>query len=95
MITFYYHTDKNCRKGCHPVSELKTYRNKKYLRHRFSIDEPGAWFDDEWNCHVDGTDHPCGSKEEAIAIAANYFCYGQYQVVDTEIPMNGTEIPLM
>lgn len=32
----------------------------------FLIDEPGAWWDDKWNCHVDGQDFPCDTRDEAI-----------------------------
>lgn len=40
---------------------------KQVLDMEFCIDEPGTWFDDEYNCHVDGCDHPCKTLEEAIS----------------------------
>lgn len=65
------HSDRGCRKGCHPVSITRTdRRGRKSSAHYFSVDEPGAWFDDSWNCHVDGCDHPCGSLQEAVATGA-------------------------
>lgn len=70
MRTLEYHSDQGCRKGCHPVSAIETYRGKETRQRCFSVDEPGAWFDDRWNCHVDGCDHPCDSREEAIRIGA-------------------------
>ena len=63
---FIVKNDAGCRKGCHPVYCLYAYRHKIEERQWFSIDEPGAWFEDEWNCHVDGTDYECASRDEAI-----------------------------
>ena len=40
---------------------------KQVLDLEFSIDEPGTWFDDEYNCHVDGCDHACKTLHEAIS----------------------------
>lgn len=62
-----YHTDKGCRKGCHPVT-YKVDEGKKTEReiHICSIDEPGAWWEDKWNCHVDGTDKAFSSRWTAI-----------------------------
>lgn len=28
------------------------------------FDPPGTWYDDKWNVHYDGCDHPCASLEE-------------------------------
>lgn len=70
MRTLEYHSDQGCRKGCHPVSIAETCRGKETRRHYFSVDEPGAWFDDSWNCHVDGCDHRCASREEAVRLGA-------------------------
>lgn len=61
-----YHTDQGCRKGCHPVSIRTGKGRKTEKRLYFSVDEPGAWFEREWNCHVDGCDYPCESRREAI-----------------------------
>ena len=67
MRTLEYHTDEGCRKGCHPVSVTYPTRFGGFVRRQvFSVDEPGAWFDNRWNCHADGCDHPCDSREEAI-----------------------------
>lgn len=70
MRTLEYHSDKGCRKGCHPVSIIGRHRGKITQDHYFSVDEPGAWFDERWNCHVDGCDYPCNSRDEAIRIGA-------------------------
>ena len=67
MRVLEYHSDDGCRPGCHPVTLLSDDRKGRPLRrHCFSVDEPGAWFDDAWNCHADGTDHRCASREEAV-----------------------------
>lgn len=66
-MDIYYHTDENCRKGCHVVSEKTRGRGGQIVNvHLFSIDEPGAWWDDCWNVHVDGCDYKADSKLEAI-----------------------------
>ena len=64
--TLIYKSDTGCRKGCHPVNIVTTYRGKRKEEHYFSVDEPGAWFEDKWNCHADGMDFPCDTREEAI-----------------------------
>lgn len=51
---YIYKSDDGCRKGCHLVYRLYPYRQKIEERQWFSIDEPGAWFEDKWNCHVNG-----------------------------------------
>lgn len=66
MRTLVYKSDAGCRKGCHPVNILRVYRGKIEEDHYFSVDEPGAWWEEEWNCHVDGCDYPCNSRQEAI-----------------------------
>jgi len=67
-MNVYFHTDENCRKGCHVVSEpcRKGHTGKQTLLHLFSVDEPGAWWDSCWNVHVDGCDYAVNSKDEAI-----------------------------
>lgn len=72
MRTLIYKSDAGHRKGCHPVHIVtKTRNGKQKTEHYFSVDEPGAWFDNEWNCHVDGCDYPCKSMEEAILKGAD------------------------
>lgn len=71
MRKLIYKTDKGCRKGCHPVMLCYTYKGKPEQEHYFSVDEPGAWFDNEWNCHVDGCDYACESREAAIQKGAD------------------------
>lgn len=72
MNSIIYKTDEGHRKGCHPVVRVREKwdgRRKKVIQLEdtlFLIDEPGAWFDDKWNCHVDGTDYPMNSRENAI-----------------------------
>lgn len=65
MRTLVYKRDGG-RKGCHPVNILREYRGKTVEYYYFSVDEPGAWLDNEWNCHVDGCDYACKSRREAI-----------------------------
>lgn len=81
-MKLFYHTDEGCRKGCHPVSIEYAYRGKPHHQHVFSIDEPGAWWEDQWNCHVDGCDYHCESREAAIARGAEYHGYEGYEVVE-------------
>ena len=67
MEIFIVKNDTGCRKGCHPVYCLYVGERRKISeRQWFSIDEPGAWFDDCWNCHVDGMDFECATRDEAI-----------------------------
>ena len=54
---------------------------KKALHDWFMIDEPGTWWDDEWNVHVDGCDYPCKTLEDAL-------CKG-VEVLDTPDPVTG------
>lgn len=70
---FIVKNDTGCRKGCHPVYCLYAYRQKIEERQWFSIDEPGAWFDDCWNCHVDGMDFECATRDEAIEEGIRYW----------------------
>lgn len=71
MRVLEYHSDTGCRRGCHPVSRRLKGKKEGQKYHYFSVDEPGAWWKDEWNCHVDGCDHPCRSREEAILKGAS------------------------
>lgn len=66
MDIFIVKNDTGCRKGCHPVYCLYAHRQRIEERQWFSIDEPGAWFEDSWNCHVDGMDFECATRDEAI-----------------------------
>lgn len=62
-----YHTDEESRKGCHPVKITYNEGTRaEYTATAFLIDEPMAWFYDHWNCHVDGQDFPCNTREQAI-----------------------------
>ena len=63
---FIVKNDTGRRKGCHPVFALYAYKGQIEQRQWFSIDEPGAWFEDKWNCHVDGMDFECATREGAI-----------------------------
>lgn len=54
---------------------------KQVLDDWFMIDMPGTWFDDAYNCHVDGCDHACASLEEAVAKGV--------WVYDTKDPVTG------
>lgn len=79
-MTIFYHSDENCRKGCHVVSRPYSYRGKIELAHLFSIDEPGAWYENEWNVHVDGCDYPVPTKEAAINRGMYVLGYGQFEI---------------
>lgn len=79
-MTIFYHSDENCRKGCHVVSRPSASRGRVVLDHLFSVDEPGAWWDDMWNCHVDGCDYPVPTKEAAINRGMYVLGYGQFEI---------------
>ena len=81
MKTLVYKSDAGCRKGCHPVYSRRPFRGKTIEVHSFSVDEPGAWWDDEWNCHVDGMDFPCKSRDEAIKIGAGNYGVEEYEII--------------
>ena len=51
------------------VTEKWDGRKKKVVESEdtiFLIDEPGAWWDDKWNCHVDGCDYAFNNRENCI-----------------------------
>ena len=42
----------------------RVYRGGEKRDYMVAIfDEPGKWWDDEWNVHYDGCDHPCEDLE--------------------------------
>lgn len=79
-MTIFFHSDDNCRKGCHVVSRGVLSRGKLVFQHLFSVDEPGAWWDNQWNVHVDGTDYPAPTKEAAINRGMYYYGFGQWEM---------------
>lgn len=79
-MTIYFHSDQGCRRGCHVVSRGTVYRGKMELQRLFSVDEPGAWWDDQWNCHVDGCDYPVPTKEAAINRGMYILGYGAFEL---------------
>lgn len=81
MKVLEYHSDRGCRKGCHPVSIQSRDGRKTVRRHYFSVDKPGSWFEKQWNCHADGCDHPCDSREEAIRKGIEILCCEPASVV--------------
>ena len=67
-----FKNDSGGREGCHPV--IMVYNEGTRSEHEdiiFLVDEPGAWWDDDWNCHVDGTDYPFKTRDECV-------CWGLY-----------------
>lgn len=59
--------DSGSRKGCHPVTMIYNEGGRAEREEMiFLVDEPGAWWEDEWNCHVDGTDYPFKTRDECI-----------------------------
>ena len=44
---FLVKSDTGGRKGCHPVFALYAYKGQIEQSQWFSIDEPGAWFEDK------------------------------------------------
>lgn len=77
-----FHSDENCRKGCHVVSSCFVRRNTPIYQHLFSVDEPGAWWENDWNCHVDGCDYPAPTKEAAIKRGMHVRGYDDFEVVE-------------
>jgi hypothetical protein len=39
----------------------------------FIVDLPGRWFEDKYNCHVDGCDYPCDTLEDALERGAYFY----------------------
>ena len=84
MNSIIYKTDEGHRKGCHPVVRVREKwdgRMKKVIQFEdtlFLIDEPGAWYEDSWNCQVDGTDYPCDTKEQCICLGLWVLGYLEY-----------------
>lgn len=79
MIKLTFKSDEGSRKGCHRVT-LTTKVGKKRLEDTiFLIDEPGAWFDDKWNCHVDGMDFPFDTREQCICWGLSVLGYLNYE----------------
>lgn len=58
------------RDGCHPI--IKDTPNP-YGHYHFLIDDPGAWYEDEYNLHIDGCDYPCSTREEAIKKGIKFY----------------------
>ena len=75
MNSIIYKTDKGVRKGCHPVCILTVYKGELKEIRICLVDEPGAWFEDKWNCHVDGRDFEANSRDEAIRRGIDYWGY--------------------
>lgn len=52
------------------------------------FDPPGSWYDDKWNVHYDGTDHPCDSLDKCKKILSSLDGYEfdgkKYVKVETE-----------
>jgi hypothetical protein len=57
----------------HPVVDNHIWVTAKYKKGQkeveciaFQIDCPGRWFDDKYNCHVDGCNYPFDTVEAAL-----------------------------
>lgn len=83
-VTLCFHTDEGVRKGCHPITRVDLVRGKKTHTRIFSIDEPGAWWDDHWNCHVDGCDIKAEDMVDALSIGTRF-----YGITDYDLEMGG------
>lgn len=66
------------------VRDWRPRSRKNILYLHFMIDEPGTWWDDEWNVHVDGCDYPCKTLEEAV--------YKGVEVLDMPDPVTGERL---
>lgn len=49
------------------MRDWRSRSRKEIMWLLFSIDRPGAYWDDAWNVHVDGCDYRCANLHEAIA----------------------------
>lgn len=71
----------------HPVVDnhiwvtAKGRKNRTYIA--FQVDLPGKWFDNTYNCHVDGCDYEFNTLEESLEWGAAILG-GEYQFVHTE-----------
>lgn len=64
----FYPPQSGVREGCWPVVQLVSRKGSRDIEEirRFTIDAPGAWFPDSWNCHVDGCDNEFKTLKEAV-----------------------------
>ncbi len=75
-IYFVHPVEKNAdgSRQCIKVS-TRFERGRKRWEHRaFTIDLPGTWWEDKFNCHVDGCDYPCDTMEAALERGAYFYC---------------------
>ena len=82
MKTYYVHPVEND----HVWVTQVTQRGKKIKRYAaFQIDLPGKWFEDTFNCHVDGCDYECNTFDEALERGAKFYG-GEYEFVYIDDP---------
>ena len=69
MVTYYVHPIVN-KHIC--VTRIYGTGKKAKKRIAFQIDLPGRWFENEYNCHVDGCDYPFDTLEKALIKGAEF-----------------------
>lgn len=83
MITYYVH----------PVIDNHVWVTTKYKRKKkvieriaFQIDLPGRWFEEEFNCHVDGCDYHFDNMEKCLNHGATVLQFNneEFQFLNTE-----------
>lgn len=64
----FYPPQSGVREGCWPVVQLVSRKGSRDIEEIrwFTIDAPGSWFLDSWNCHVDGCDNEFKTLKEAV-----------------------------
>lgn len=85
----------------HPVVDNHIWITTKYKSGRkeveriaFQIDCPGKWYDEEYNCHVDGCDYPFATVDEALEHGAKVLQFNgePYKYVHTDKEYNIYEV---
>lgn len=77
MSTYFIHPKTEEGDGLRPgiiiVSQKRSVKGREVYRYRFTIDTPGAWFDDVYNLHIDGTDNPFKTLEECLKAGVRFY----------------------
>ena len=81
METYFVHPEQQNHDGSRRYIQVSTRHErgrKRFEWHAFTIDMPGTWWEDKYNCHVDGCDYKCDTMEAALERGA-YFYGGDHQ----------------
>ena len=74
-------------RGQIPVSRIIVKKGKKQEKFKSFVcwfDPPGAWFDDCWNVHIDGSDFACKDLDECKKLPPMFHGFDEVEYVETE-----------